>query len=289
MHIAIAGNIGSGKTTLTKMLAAHYGWIPKFESVDFNPYLSDFYEDMERWSFNLQIYFLNKRFKDVVEIAKTDDVIIQDRTIYEDARIFAPNLHDMGLMSTRDFENYTDLFDLMMSLVGNPDLLIYLRSSIPNLISQIQKRGREYEKSIRIDYLTGLNEKYENWIKDYDGNLLIIDADHIKFGNRPEDFEKVTDMIDAQLYGLFAQRTRFAFLPTPTAVWRNHESVSQPTSFSAFRRYKKERIRMWRWLDKQYPGRFHFCRKRAILWYLWQNFYFLFAQTKKKLYLCSRF
>ena len=206
MHIAIAGNIGSGKTTLTKMLAEHYGWIPKFESVDFNPYLSDFYEDMERWSFNLQIYFLNKRFKDVVDISKTDDVISQDRTIYEDARIFAPNLHDMGLMSTRDFQNYSDLFNLMMSLVGNPDLLIYLRSSIPNLVSQIQKRGREYEKGIRIDYLTGLNEKYEKWIQSYDGNLLIVDADHIKFGNNPEDFSKLTDMIDAQLFGLFNQK-----------------------------------------------------------------------------------
>ena len=204
MHVAIAGNIGSGKTTLTKMLAAHYGWTPKFESVDFNPYLSDFYEDMERWSFNLQIYFLNKRFKDVVEISRCDDVIIQDRTIFEDARIFAPNLHAMGLMSTRDFENYTDLFDLMMSLVSPPDLLIYLRSSTPNLISQIQKRGREYEKSIRIDYITGLNERYEEWIKDYKGNLLIIDADNIKFGNNPEDFAKVTDMIDAQMYGLFS-------------------------------------------------------------------------------------
>ena len=198
MHIAIAGNIGSGKTTLTKMLVSHYGWIPKYESVDFNPYLADFYEDMERWSFNLQIYFLNKRFKDVVDISKTDDIVVQDRTIFEDARIFAPNLHDMGLMSTRDFENYSDLFDLMISLVGNPDLLIYLRSTIPNLISQIQKRGRDYEKSIRIDYLTGLNEKYK-------GNLLVIDADHVKFGDRPEDFEKVTDMIDAQLYGLFPQ------------------------------------------------------------------------------------
>lgn len=203
MHIAIAGNIGSGKTTLTKMLAAHYGWTPKFESVDFNPYLSDFYEDMERWSFNLQVYFLNKRFKDVVDIARTDEVVIQDRTIYEDARIFAPNLHDMGLMSSRDFENYSDLFDLMMSLVGMPDLLIYLRSTLPNLIAQIQKRGREYEQSISIDYLSGLNDKYENWIKDYKGNLLIVDADNIKFGNRPEDFEKVTNMIDAQLYGLF--------------------------------------------------------------------------------------
>ncbi|MBQ1635814.1 MAG: deoxynucleoside kinase [Bacteroidales bacterium] len=205
MHVAIAGNIGSGKTTLTKMLAAHYGWTPKFEPVDFNPYLADYYEDMERWSFNLQIYFLNKRFKDILEISKSDKVIIQDRTIYEDARIFARNLHDMGLMSTRDFENYTDLFDLMMSLVGLPDLLIYLRSSIPNLIAQIQKRGREYEKSIRIDYLTGLNDKYEDWISGYKGNLLIVDADHIKFGNKPEDFEQITNMIDAKLYGLFPE------------------------------------------------------------------------------------
>ena len=205
MHIAIAGNIGSGKTTLTRMLVSRYGWTPKYESVDFNPFLADFYEYMARWSFNLQIYFLNKRFKDVVEIAKMDDVVVQDRTIFEDARIFAPNLHDMGLMSTRDFENYTDLFDLMMSLVGYPDLLIYLRSSIPNLIAQIQRRGRDYEKSIRIDYLTGLNEKYEAWIRDYPGRLLIIDADNIKFGNDPAAFEKVTDMIDAELYGLFSQ------------------------------------------------------------------------------------
>ena len=203
MHIAIAGNIGSGKTTLTKMLAAHYGWTPKFESVDFNPYLADFYADMERWSFNLQIYFLNKRFKDVVDISKTDEVIIQDRTIYEDARIFAPNLHAMGLMSTRDFENYSDLFDLMMSMVNPPDLLIYLKSSIPNLVAQIQKRGREYEKGIRIDYLTGLNERYDEWIAGYKGNLLVVDADNVKFANRPEDFEKVTDMIDAKLFGLF--------------------------------------------------------------------------------------
>ncbi|MBR5906663.1 MAG: deoxynucleoside kinase [Bacteroidales bacterium] len=206
MHVAIAGNIGSGKTTLTKMLAAHYGWTPKFEPVDFNPYLADYYEDMERWSFNLQIYFLNKRFKDILDISKSDKVIIQDRTIYEDARIFSRNLHDMGLMSTRDYENYTDLFDLMMSLVGLPDLLIYLRSSIPNLIAQIQKRGREYEKSIRIDYLTGLNEKYEDWIGSYKGNLLIVDADNIKFGNKPEDFELITNMIDAKLYGLFPEK-----------------------------------------------------------------------------------
>ena len=187
MHIAIAGNIGSGKTTLTRMLVSRYGWTPKYESVDFNPYLADFYEDMARWSFNLQIYFLNKRFKDVVEIAKMDDVVVQDRTIFEDARIFAPNLHDMGLMSTRDFENYTDLFDLMMSLVGYPDLLIYLRSSIPNLIAQIQRRGRDYEKSIRIDYLTGLNEKYEAWIRDYPGRLLIIDAELYGLFSQPQD------------------------------------------------------------------------------------------------------
>ena len=205
MHIAIAGNIGSGKTTLTKMLAAHYGWIPKFESVDYNPYLSDFYADMERWSFNLQIYFLNKRFQDVVEISRCEDVIIQDRTIYEDARIFAPNLHAMGLMSTRDFETYSDLFNLMMSLVSKPDLMIYLRSSIPNLVAQIQKRGREYESSIRIDYLTGLNQRYEDWISGYDGKLLIVDVDNIKFENRPEDFQHITDQIDAALYGLFPE------------------------------------------------------------------------------------
>ena len=205
MHIAIAGNIGSGKTTLTKMLAAHYGWTPTFESVDFNPYLADFYADMERWSFNLQIYFLNKRFKDVVEISRCDDVIIQDRTIYEDARIFAPNLHSMGLMSTRDFESYSDLFDLMMSLVSKPDLLIYLRSSIPNLVAQIQKRGREYESSIRIDYLTGLNKRYEDWIKEYDGHLLIVNVDEIKFENHPEDFQKITDRIDAEMFGLFPE------------------------------------------------------------------------------------
>lgn len=203
MHVAIAGNIGSGKTTLTRMLAAKYGWKPRFESVDYNPYLADFYEDMERWSFNLQIYFLNKRFKDVVEISKSEDVIIQDGTIYEDARIFAPNLHGMGLMSTRDFENYSDLFDLMMSLVNPPDLLIYLRSSIPNLVSQIQKRGREYEKSIRIDYITGLNERYENWIKDYKSRLLILDVDRLKFESNPEDFSEICDKIDAELFGLF--------------------------------------------------------------------------------------
>lgn len=203
MHIAIAGNIGSGKTTLTKMLAKHYGWTPRFESVDFNPYLEDFYADMSRWSFNLQIYFLNKRFQDVVEISKNTDTIIQDRTIYEDARIFAPNLHEQGHMSDRDFDNYCDLFDLMMSLVKMPDLLIYLRSSIPNLVAQIQKRGREYESSMRIDYLKGLNEKYENWIAGYKGKLLVVDADTVKFENSPQDFQIITNKIDAELYGLF--------------------------------------------------------------------------------------
>ena len=181
MHIAIAGNIGSGKTTLTKKLAKRYGWIPHFEPVDNNPYLADYYADMDRWSFNLQIYFLNKRFRDVVEIAKSQDTIIQDRTIFEDARIFAPNLHDMGMMSDRDFDNYTDLFDLMMSLVKLPDLMIYIRSSIPTLVSHIQKRGRDFERSIRIDYLEGLNKRYEEWIDGYKGKLMIVDGDTLQF------------------------------------------------------------------------------------------------------------
>ena len=185
------------------MLAKHYGWEPRFESVEFNPYLEDFYADMGRWSFNLQVYFLNKRFKDVVDISNSDKFIIQDRTIYEDARIFAPNLHRQGYMSDRDFDNYRDLFELMMSLVKMPDLMIYIRSTIPNLVAQIQKRGRAYESSMRIDYLQGLNELYENWIADYKGKLLIIDGDTIKFGDRPEDFRYVTDRIDAELFGLF--------------------------------------------------------------------------------------
>ena len=203
MHIAIAGNIGSGKTTLTKMLAKRYGWIPRFEPVDNNPYLDDFYADKSRWSFNLQVYFLNKRFKEVVEISKCTDTIIQDRTIFEDACIFAPNLHDMGMMSDRDFDNYTDLFNLMMSLVKLPDLMIYIRSTIPNLVSQIQKRGRDFEKSIRIDYLTGLNKRYEDWISGYKGHLLIVDGDTTKFESSPSDFSKITDQIDSDLYGLF--------------------------------------------------------------------------------------
>ena len=203
MHIAIAGNIGSGKTTLTKLLAARYGWTPRFEPVDNNPYLEDFYHDMNRWSFNLQVYFLNKRFKEVVEISKSTDTIIQDRTIYEDACIFAPNLHDQGYMSDRDFKNYTDLFNLMMSLVKKPQLMIYIRSSIPTLVKHIEKRGRDYEKSIRIDYLAGLQKRYDDWLSTYDGELITIDGDKINFEDSKEDFRKITDMIDASLYGLF--------------------------------------------------------------------------------------
>ena len=203
MHIAIAGNIGSGKTTLTKMLAKHYNWKPLFEPVDYNPYLEDFYNDMTRWSFNLQIYFLNKRFKDVVSIAQANDAVIQDRTIFEDAKIFAPNLHKMGMMSDRDFDNYTDLFNLMMSLVELPDLMIYIRSSIPNLVSQIEKRGRDFEKTMRIDYLQGLNELYEGWIADYKGKRLIIEGDKLKVESDSHAFREITDRIDAELFGLF--------------------------------------------------------------------------------------
>ena len=204
MHIAIAGNIGSGKTTLTRLLTKNFNWEPKYEVVDTNPYLSDFYTDMQRWSFNLQIFFLNKRFMDVVDIAKSGKNIILDRTIYEDARIFAPNLHKMGLMSTRDFENYTSLFELMLSLVRPPDLIIYLKSSIPNLVSQIQKRGREYESSIRIDYLKGLNELYDQWYDNYkDGKKLVINVDNIKFEDNPKDLSYVIDCIDARINGLF--------------------------------------------------------------------------------------
>jgi deoxyadenosine/deoxycytidine kinase len=203
MHIAVAGNIGSGKTTLTGLLARHYNWQPKFEDADENPYLLDFYEEMQRWSFNVQIYFLNKRFEGIVEIKKSKETIIQDRTIYEDACIFAPNLHSMGLMSTRDFDNYTSLFNLMISLVTPPDLLIYLRSSVPTLVYQIQKRGRDYEAGIRIDYLTRLNELYEKWIEKYTERKLIIDVDTIKFNDAPEDLSAVIDKVDAQLHGLF--------------------------------------------------------------------------------------
>jgi deoxyadenosine/deoxycytidine kinase len=204
MHIAVAGNIGSGKTTLTRLLARHYGWKPHYEDVDDNPYLNDFYEDMQRWSFNLQIYFLNSRFNQIVEIRRTGENIIQDRTIYEDAHIFAPNLHDMGLMSTRDFDNYKSLFDLMCSLIQPPDLLIYLRATVPTLVSQIQKRGREYEKSIRIDYLQRLNERYEAWINGYKyEKMLIVEVDNLNFAEKQSDLRYIVDKIDAQIHGLF--------------------------------------------------------------------------------------
>lgn len=204
MHIAIAGNIGSGKTTLTGLLARHYKWKPQYEDVDENPYLNDFYEDMQRWSFNLQIYFLNSRFSQIVEIHRSGEDVIQDRTIYEDAHIFAPNLHDMGLMSTRDFNNYLSLFNLMTSLVKPPDLLIYLRATVPTLVRQIQKRGRDYEKNIRLDYLQRLNERYEAWIEGYKlGKLLIIDVDNLNFPEKPEDLRFIINKIDAQIHGLF--------------------------------------------------------------------------------------
>ncbi|MDR1405646.1 MAG: deoxynucleoside kinase [Prevotellaceae bacterium] len=203
MHIAVAGNIGSGKTTLTGLLAHHYNWHPKFEDVDDNPYLRDFYQEMQRWSFNLQVYFLNVRFESIVEIKKSKETIIQDRTIYEDACIFASNLHGMGLMSSRDFDTYRSLFSLMISLVTPPDLLIYLRSSVPTLVYQIQKRGRDYEAGIRIDYLTRLNELYEEWMGQYTGRKLIIDIDTVKFNETPEDLSAVIDKVDAQLHGLF--------------------------------------------------------------------------------------
>ena len=204
MHVAIAGNIGSGKTTLTRLLSKHYKWKAHYEDVEDNPYLDDFYNSMERWSFNLQIYFLNSRFRQILDIRESGKKVIQDRTIYEDAYIFAPNLHAMGLMTNRDFENYRSLFDLMESVTEGPDLLIYLRSSIPNLVNQIHKRGREYENSISIDYLSRLNERYEAWVHDYDkGNLLVIDVDHINYVDNPEDLGTVINKIDAELHGLF--------------------------------------------------------------------------------------
>ncbi len=204
MHVALAGNIGSGKTTLTGLLSKHYKWDAHYEDVDDNPYLNDFYKDMQRWSFNLQVYFLKSRFGQVKEIHASEKNVIQDRTIYEDAFIFAPNLHAMGLMSTRDFENYLSLFQLMETFIPAPNLLIYLRSSVANLVGQIQKRGRDYENSIRIDYLTRLNERYEAWISQYDrGKLLIIDVDDMDFENNKEDLGAIISRIDAELNGLF--------------------------------------------------------------------------------------
>jgi len=204
MHIAVAGNIGSGKTTLTSLLSKHFKWKAHYEDVDTNPYLNNFYEDMQRWSFNLQIYFLNSRFRQVVDIRKSGKDVIQDRTIYEDAYIFAPNLHSMGLMSTRDFENYSSLFELMASFLQAPDLLVYLRASVPTLVNQIQKRGRDYENSIRLDYLKRLNERYEAWISTYTaGKLFIVDVDNINFGEKPEDLGMIIDKVNANIHGLF--------------------------------------------------------------------------------------
>ncbi|MBS7290307.1 MAG: deoxynucleoside kinase [Bacteroidales bacterium] len=206
MHIGIAGNIGSGKTTLTEMLAAHYGWTPRYESVSFNPYLEDYYKDIPRWSFALETYFLKQRFKDVLEIAKSDKTIIQDRTIFEGVYIFVANNKALGNLSDRDYETFMELFELMMSLVKVPDLLIYLKSSIPHLVSQIQKRGREYEQGISIEYLSALNQRYDRWVEEYKGPVLVIEADDLDFKNRPEDFQYIVNRVDSQLFGLFSEK-----------------------------------------------------------------------------------
>ena len=203
MHIGIAGNIGSGKTTLTRMLAEHYGWTPKYESVTYNPYLEDYYRDIPRWSYNLETYFLAQRFKDLLEISKSDDVVIQDRTILEGVHIFVENNREMGNLSERDYDTYMQLFSLMMSMVREPDLLIYLKTSVPKLVEQIQLRGRDYEKSMSIEYLTNLNDLYDKWIASYKGKVLTIEADGLDFEHRPEDFSMITDKIDAHLFGLF--------------------------------------------------------------------------------------
>ena len=203
MHIGIAGNIGCGKTTLTRMLASHYGWTPKYEAVTYNPYLEDYYKDIPRWSYNLETYFLAQRFRDVLEIASSPDVIIQDRTLLEGVHIFVANNYEQGNLSRRDYDTYMQLFELMMSMVSPPDLLIYLKASVPHLVSQIQKRGRDYEQSISLEYLAGLNRHYEEWIGNYQGRLLVLDADNLDFEHNPEDFSSITDKIDAELYGLF--------------------------------------------------------------------------------------
>ncbi|MDK2840712.1 MAG: deoxyadenosine/deoxycytidine kinase [Anaerophaga sp.] len=204
MHVAVAGNIGSGKTTLAGLLANHYGWEVHYEEVEENPYLADFYNDMKRWSFNLQVYFLKSRFSQIVKIRESNKSVIQDRTIYEDSVIFAANLYDMGLMSPRDYENYSGLFDLMSSLIAPPDLLIYLRASVPTLVRQIEMRGRPYESSIRLDYLRRLNERYEGWIRSYKAsNLLIVDVDKNDFIKEKSNLSGVIDKVDSKIHGLF--------------------------------------------------------------------------------------
>ncbi len=203
-HVAIAGNIGSGKTTLSSRLGRHYNWEVNYEDTQENPYLSDFYDDMRRWSFHLQVYFLNSRYRQIIDIQRGDRTVIQDRTIYEDACIFAPNLYEMGYMSERDFNNYKTLFDTMLDQVAPPDLLIYLRAGVPKLVSNIQNRGRDYEGNMSLDYLKRLNEKYERWIEDYDrGNLLIIGVDDMDFDKNQEDFGRIVNLIDGEISGLF--------------------------------------------------------------------------------------
>lgn len=204
MHIGVAGNIGSGKTTLTRMLSEHYGWVPKYEAVTYNPYLEDYYKDIQRWSFNLEVYFLTQRFKDLLDIAQSTETVIQDRTLMEGVNIFVENNRDLGNISERDYNSYMQLFGVMMRMVRMPDLLIYLRCSVPHLVSQIQKRGRDYEQGMSLEYLGGLNTRYEKWISEYKGRVIVINSDELDFVKNPEDFFLITNLIDSELYGLFS-------------------------------------------------------------------------------------
>ncbi len=204
MHIGVAGNIGSGKTTLTRMLSEHYGWDPKYEAVTYNPYLEDYYKDIQRWSFNLEVYFLTQRFKDLLDIACSDETVIQDRTLMEGVSIFVENNRDLGNISERDYNSYMQLFGVMMRMVKMPDLLIYLRCSVPHLVEQIQKRGRDYEQGMSLEYLGGLNTRYEKWVSEYKGRIIVINADELDFVKNPEDFFSITNLIDSELYGLFS-------------------------------------------------------------------------------------
>lgn len=204
MHIGVAGNIGSGKTTLTRMLSEHYGWVPKYEAVTYNPYLEDYYKDIQRWSFNLEVYFLTQRFKDLLDIAQSTETVIQDRTLMEGVNIFVENNRDLGNISERDYNSYMQLFGVMMRMVRMPDLLIYLRCSVPHLVSQIQKRGRDYEQGMSLEYLGGLNTRYEKWISEYKGRVIVINSDELDFVKNPEDFFSITNLIDSELYGLFS-------------------------------------------------------------------------------------